>query len=279
MPKSPGVKVTVQSDPQNPADVQVFSGSESAFQPMPQSAAAQSMQPPQQGTQSQQSQQGQQGQQQQQPPEPPPVVHKVHVDIMIPLSRLIAGTIVLVVLWVMLGIIFGSIISPLFGSTGTANAAQGTIASINMILHVLLVLAYLVFAVCVATIYINDYYLITPDVLKINKGVLFTKNITCDLRTVESIETTQGLIGKLFGYGTIKCLDVRLNPLFSIYNVPNPTFYSDIIAKYHIVKRDGKGKSAAAAGVGSMGEAVPNMDTPIIDPMSPDEMPSRTITA
>lgn len=93
-----------------------------------------------------------------------------------------------------------------------------------------------IFAKMILTIYVvlawlNEYYEISPALVKHKKGILFVRREQLALDDIQSISLHQGLIGKIFNFGTLSLFDWKWRKNEYLYDVHNPTKYVEIIEK------------------------------------------------
>ncbi len=168
--------------------------------------------------------------------------HIVRKDIIIPITRIAIGTLGLIVAWVLLQVLLSGVLIPLFSNAFSAAPSAGQPSMMNsasLVISFVLVFSYLLYIVGIIMVHINDYYMISPDVIKIKKGIIFSSQTVYDLKNVKSFQIEEGLLGKIFRFGDLKCLDDKLAPIFILHHIPNPAFYAEVANTYHHQKRDG----------------------------------------
>lgn len=77
--------------------------------------------------------------------------------------------------------------------------------------------------------WLNEYYEITPHKISHRRGVIFHKIEEYDISHIMSIEVDQGILGKLFNYGTLRLYDRPINKQLYLYLIHNPFRYYKII--------------------------------------------------
>lgn len=102
---------------------------------------------------------------------------------------------------------------------------QSSLANIYTI-DTLIVLA-LVFFEIVITVYItvrwvNEYYIVYPNEIVLKKGFFFRKEKIFKCEHIQLFDLEQGLIAKLFDYGTLTLYSPALDGKIYIYNISRP---------------------------------------------------------
>lgn len=77
--------------------------------------------------------------------------------------------------------------------------------------------------------WMNDYYEITPQTLIHKKGLIFRKLEKYSMEHVQYIDVRQGILGKIFNYGTLSLYDRRRTKFFDLYLIHNPTKYLEVL--------------------------------------------------
>lgn len=93
-------------------------------------------------------------------------------------------------------------------------------------LAVLVKMAITIYAVLA---WLNEYFEITPSLVRHKKGIFFVKVEQLALDDIQSITLQQGLIGKLLNFGTLSLFDWKWRRKEYLYDIHNPTKYLDII--------------------------------------------------
>lgn len=103
------------------------------------------------------------------------------------------------------------------------------ILSYNMLFFVLLGIFKILFTVYVVLLWLNEYYEMTPTSVLHKRGLLFREVQRFQLEDVRTIRLYQGLLGKLFNFGTIELQDIRRNKRVEMYLIHNPQRYVRIL--------------------------------------------------
>jgi len=77
--------------------------------------------------------------------------------------------------------------------------------------------------------WLNDNYEITPEVLIHKRGIIWQKEERYKLVHVKSFGLEQGILGKIFNYGTLRFYDWFLRKDYAIYLIHNPRKYLRIL--------------------------------------------------
>lgn len=77
--------------------------------------------------------------------------------------------------------------------------------------------------------WLEEYYEITPNWVKHKNGFLFKSEEKYRLDHIGSIDLEQGILGRIFNYGTIRLYDWALDRNFYLYLIHNPLKYHKIM--------------------------------------------------
>lgn len=77
--------------------------------------------------------------------------------------------------------------------------------------------------------WLNEYYEISPNMVTHRRGFIWKKEDQYPLRHIRLVRVDQGMIGRIFGYGTIELLDWDLARYTTLYLVHNPMKYFYIL--------------------------------------------------
>lgn len=79
----------------------------------------------------------------------------------------------------------------------------------------------------------STYYVINSDEISVTTGIIRKKKSSYDIRGIQSCETSQGIWGRIFGYGTIHLENPLLKSDIFLRNISHPHQYATIIDKSH----------------------------------------------
>lgn len=147
-----------------------------------------------------------------------------HVTIRQSISILLLKLIVLEIIAAIVFIIFHPI---LFSSQLTNTFPY--IDLYNSSTFLLAVLVKMIITIYAVLAWLNEYFEITPSLVRHKKGILFVKVEQLALDDIQSITLQQGLLGKLFNFGTLSLFDWKWKKHEYLYDIHNPTKYLDII--------------------------------------------------
>ena len=99
----------------------------------------------------------------------------------------------------------------------------------DMPFFIVLVLIKMSLTIFVIPQWLNEYYEITADTLTHRKGVLLRREEKFPIKHMAFIEFSQGILGKLFNYGTISLYNGRRLKYEDLYQIHNPIQYSHIL--------------------------------------------------
>lgn len=77
--------------------------------------------------------------------------------------------------------------------------------------------------------WLNEYYEISADKISHISGVIFKKEQRFSLPNIRQIILKQGLVGRIFNYGTIEFFDYAVKKYYQIYQIHNPVRYFNLL--------------------------------------------------
>lgn len=77
--------------------------------------------------------------------------------------------------------------------------------------------------------WVSEYYEITPKEIIYKRGFIFKKEQRHKIDHLSSLEIDQGILGKIFNYGTIKLFNWSTEKNLSFYLIHNPMKYHHIL--------------------------------------------------
>lgn len=168
----------------------------------------------------------------------------IRQSISILLSRLIILEIIFAAIFVLFHpVIFSSNLSSLFPYLDLYSMRIFFLAvAIKLILTIYIVLSWL-----------NEYYEISPALIKHRKGIIFVKKEQLALEDIQTISLEQGIIGKILNFGTLSIYDWKWKKYEYLYAIHNPLKYIEIIEnllpnideeknviiREHLIKKEG----------------------------------------
>ncbi len=107
------------------------------------------------------------------------------------------------------------------------------IVSYNIWYFGLLILAKVILTLFVVLQWLNDYYEISPAKIFHRKGIVWRKEDTYDISLKSTKITTigiqQGLIGRIFNYGTLFFYDRGVYKYYYLHYIHNPLRYLEVL--------------------------------------------------
>jgi membrane protein YdbS with pleckstrin-like domain len=113
--------------------------------------------------------------------------------------------------------------------TDVAANMYSDITLFNTPLYFLLVFLKTFLTVFVIIHWLNEYYEITPTSIIFRKGLIFKKEELTTLAHLGSMEIKQGILGRLFNFGTINLYNWASEKNISLYLIHNPMKYHSIL--------------------------------------------------
>ena len=77
--------------------------------------------------------------------------------------------------------------------------------------------------------WLNEYYEITPNLVRHNRGLIFLKREKFSLTDVQSVSLEQSLFGRILNFGTLSLFDWKWRKHQNLYLIHNPMKYLEII--------------------------------------------------
>ena len=103
------------------------------------------------------------------------------------------------------------------------------IISVNIVYFLLLLFLKIALVVYIVLQWLNEYYEITGDTISHRRGIIWKKDNTYVLDNIKSIGMKQGMMGRIFNYGTLTLYDQKLEKYITVYIIHNPVKYLRIL--------------------------------------------------
>lgn len=114
-------------------------------------------------------------------------------------------------------------------STSINIIGNNSVSVFNIPLFLILVLLKTGFMIYVIVQWLEEYYEITPKEVVHRKGFLVRKEEHYTLDHIGSISIEQGLLGRIFNFGTLKLFDWALEEEVYIFLIHSPRKYNNIL--------------------------------------------------
>lgn len=114
-------------------------------------------------------------------------------------------------------------------SSVTSDAVQPLLVRFNVPIYIFLVILKIILVIYVVLQWVNEYYRITPKEIIHKKGFIFKKEEKCKIYHVAEISLEQGLLGRIFNYGTIKAINWATDKTVYLYLIHNPVRYKNVL--------------------------------------------------
>lgn len=155
-----------------------------------------------------------------------------HVNVRQSIVFLITKLMVLDILATFVVLIF---FSPLIVPLSTEIKTQ--IISYNILYFGLLLFGKIMLTLFIVLAWLNEYYEITPTKIFYRRGIIWRKEDTYDLSRDKSSKTTsitsigiqQGVLGRIFNYGTLFFYDRGVFKYYYLYYIHNPLRYLEVL--------------------------------------------------
>ncbi len=117
-----------------------------------------------------------------------------------------------------------------FFSTDTLQRMTENFSLIYILLFVVFVIIKSSIMAYVVIHWVDEYYEITPKELIYKKGLIFKKSERHMLNHLGSLKLEQGVLGRIFNYGSLKLFNWAQEKELTVYLIHNPMKY------YHVLK-------------------------------------------
>lgn len=114
-------------------------------------------------------------------------------------------------------------------STDIISSAFGDTQVFNVPFYILLVLIKSFIMIVVIMIWLEEYYEITPQEVIHKNGFIFKLEERNKLTHIGSVTIEQGLLGRIFNYGTLKLYNWTQEKNVYLYLIHNPRKYHHIL--------------------------------------------------
>ncbi len=97
-----------------------------------------------------------------------------------------------------------------------------TLNLISTIANIGLILIKILFMIIIIAQWLENYYEVKPGKIIYKSGFFSRTEREFDCNQITKVNLTQGIIGRLFNFGTINLYRPTTNEWFSLSNIPNP---------------------------------------------------------
>lgn len=101
--------------------------------------------------------------------------------------------------------------------------------SVNTIIALISVLVEIALVLFVTLTWVHEHYEIMPGQIIRRRGVLVVKENVFTFDRIQTIDIFQGLMGKIFNFGSLTIYNPALDRKIILYNIDNPVRYKDVI--------------------------------------------------
>lgn len=84
-------------------------------------------------------------------------------------------------------------------------------------------------SIYIILLWLNEYYEITPSLIRHKRGIFFIKMEQLSLNDIQSISVEQGLLGKILNFGTLSLFDWKWKKNEYLFDIHNPMKYVKIV--------------------------------------------------
>lgn len=100
--------------------------------------------------------------------------------------------------------------------------ATVTLNLVSIVTNIGLILVKIFFMIIITTQWLENYYEVKPGKIIYKSGFFSRTEREFNYSQITKVNLTQGVIGRLFNFGTINLYRPTTNEWFSLSNVPNP---------------------------------------------------------
>jgi uncharacterized membrane protein YdbT with pleckstrin-like domain len=158
-------------------------------------------------------------------------IHKIHTSLFVPVVKIVMTGLLAMFIYFLLALAFSNSAALSAGSSAIAQSIILLWTSGAVLLIVLLI--YLAMVIYIILSWSRHYYVINSQAVLMYDGIIFSKSKSYDMAGVESIEVDQGLIGKIFNFGTLKLYNPRLEKEITFHRIPDPNQEAGFIHGMH----------------------------------------------
>ncbi len=96
---------------------------------------------------------------------------------------------------------------------------------------IIIALVHLAITVYIILEWVAEKYIILPDRIRHQHGILFRKTESWEIRNIETGYITEGLVARLFNYGTLTFHSPTLDSNIILNDVPSPSLVFNSVEK------------------------------------------------
>lgn len=148
-----------------------------------------------------------------------------HVNVRISIVFLLFKLVLLDMLAAVLAMLF-------FGALSFAQLPDEVrlfIFSQNIAFFVMLAIVKIILTVFLVMQWLNEYYEITPTKIYYRRGIIWRKEDVYEFKSIRSIGLKQGIIGRIFSFGTLNFYSRSVYKYYYLNDIHNPLRYLDIL--------------------------------------------------
>lgn len=138
---------------------------------------------------------------------------------------------IFILVWGMLGLELLSLITRFI--TSLIFIESGEVLTFTYIYFINVFVNFLL-SLCIFTNWLCHYYIVTEDGISINTGFLFRRSRTFDFQSIKSIRIRQGILGKIFNYGTIELEIPVIKKMPVLHSVSNAFEFAKILEEQRL---------------------------------------------
>ena len=120
----------------------------------------------------------------------------------------------------------------LFNRTFDVSSLFTYVTSANLLIHILMLFIYGWLIMFIVFQWIYNVYIIEPKHVITRRGIVFTIEDRFNMQAMQAIEVKQGLLGKLFNYGTLRLYNPELEKEVTLYQISNPYKEANFIKQF-----------------------------------------------
>lgn len=110
-------------------------------------------------------------------------------------------------------------------------AAVWTIGSLIFVSVTLMQAVNLLVVLFLVLSWLKSVFVIRVDRIIVRRGIFHVVDREYSTQRVESVNVSQGILGRVFGYGTVTMFNPVLKEDMVLENIPHPYIYAQVIAK------------------------------------------------
>ena len=155
----------------------------------------------------------------------------MHKSITVLLAKGLVAWLIVAVIYLIGGVFISASNAQQIPANGIIQSAANFWPSITVTLIVLFLYGALILYITLD--WITYYFILDSKSVISHGGIISSKEESYDMAGIESVEVIQGLLGRLFNFGTLVLFNPILEKELTLRNIPDPCAEAQFIEKMH----------------------------------------------